>query len=108
MDKKDIDKTYNSIYNCIYLGSEGSLGKEIKWDSLKSSRLKFVRGVSFEEIIHAKLLDIIDHPSRNDQLILICEHKGYAWIVPFVLEENGIFLKTIYPSRKYKKHYKKR
>jgi len=108
MDKKDIDKEHKSIYNCIYLDSKEILRKEIKWNSLKSSRLKLTRGVSFEEIIHAKLLDIIDHPSRNDQLILICEHKGYAWIVPFVFDEKGIFLKTIYPSRKYKKLYRKR
>lgn len=108
MDKKDVDKLHNSIYNCIYLSSEEIIGKAIKWNFLKNVRLKLTRGISFEEIIHAKLLDIIDHPSRNDQLILICEHKGYAWIVPFVLDENGIFLKTIYPSRKYKKIYKKR
>jgi len=108
MNKKGVDKIHDSIYNCIYLGSEGGLGKEIKWNHLKSSRLKLTRGVSFEEIVHVELLDIIDHPSRNDQLILICKHKGYVWVVPFVFQENGIFLKTLYPSRKFKKLYRKR
>jgi len=29
------------------------------------------------------------------------------WVVPFVNEGKGIFLKTIYPSRKIKKLYEK-
>lgn len=67
-----------------------------------------VRCVSFEEIIHAKLLDVRGHPSRNDQAILIYDYKGFIWVVPFVIDEQGIFLKTLYPSRKYHKLYKKR
>ncbi len=81
---------------------------QIKWNSLKSQRLKRVRGVSFEEIIQAELLDIRDHPSRIGQQILIYKYKGYVWVVPFIIREEGIFLKTLYPSRKYKKLYKKR
>jgi hypothetical protein len=80
----------------------------VKWSSLKSKRLKFTRGVSFEEIVHAKLLAIREHPSRKDQHILIYDYKGYVWAVPFVIDEEGIFLKTLYPSRKYQKLYKKR
>jgi len=34
-------------------------------------------------------------------------YKKYIWIVPFVRDEDGtIFLKTLYPSRKYTKIYK--
>ena len=81
---------------------------QIRWSPLKSQRLKRTRGVSFEEIIHAELLGIRDHPSRGDQQILIYDYKGHVWVVPFVIEEEGIFLKTLYPSRKYQKLYKKR
>ena len=82
--------------------------KEIRWSPLKSKRLKRARGVSFEEIIQAKFLDIREHPTRNDQQILIFDYKGYIWAVPFVIDEDGIFLKTLYPSRKYQKLYKER
>lgn len=81
--------------------------EKVRWSALKSKRLKRTRGVSFEEIIHAKLLDIRDHPSHSDQEILIFDYKGYVWVVPFVIDEGGIFLKTLYPSRKYQKLYKK-
>lgn len=107
MKKKELDKAHKSIYNCIYLELEEMLTGTIRWDGLKNIQLKFTRRVSFEEIIQAKLLGITDHPNRNDQKILICEYKRYVWVVPFVFEEKGIFLKTIYPSRKYKKLYEK-
>jgi len=81
--------------------------KEIGWSLLKSKRLKRTRGVSFEEIIHAELLGVRDHPSRDDQRILIYYYKGYVWAVPFIIDGDGIFLKTLYPSRKYHKLYKK-
>jgi len=77
------------------------------WNELKSKRLKQIRGVSFEEIIQAKEIDEIRHPNKPNQRILIVEYKNYIWAVPFVIEENGgIFLKTIYKSRKLMKAYK--
>ncbi len=82
--------------------------KKIRWNALKSERLKRTRGVSFEEIIASKLIDIREHPSRENQKILIYQHKGYIWAVPYVIEGEEIFLKTIYPSRKLMKLYKKR
>lgn len=81
---------------------------EIRWNLTKSKRLKRIRGVSFEEIVFAKFIAIEKHPSRDNQRILIYEHKGYVWCVPFVFECSGIFLKTIYPCRKFRKIYKKR
>ncbi|MCU0665577.1 MAG: toxin [Candidatus Omnitrophica bacterium] len=79
----------------------------IRWNVTKSARLKRIRGVSFEEIVKAKFLDVLQHPSRNNQGILIYEHNGYVWAAPFVADAEGIFLKTLYPCRKYKKIYKK-
>lgn len=82
--------------------------REIKWNALKNERLKRTRGVSFEEIIDSKLIDICKHPSKENQKILIYRHKGYLWAVPYVMEGEVIFLKTIYPSRKLMKLYKRR
>ncbi|MFB3919740.1 UDP-N-acetylmuramate--L-alanine ligase [Candidatus Velamenicoccus archaeovorus] len=81
--------------------------KELKWNALKSERLKRTRGISFEEIVASKLIDIIKHPRRQDQKIFVYEHKGYLWAVPYIIEGDAIFLKTIYPSRKLMKLYKK-
>jgi hypothetical protein len=37
--------------------------------------------------------------------MVVCVRE-YAYVVPFVEQENGtLFLKTIYPSRKAKKDY---
>ena len=107
MKKKELDKAHRSIYNCIYLDSGEMISGPIRWNVLKDMRLKLTRGVSFNEIIHAKFLALTNHPNRNDQRILICEYKAYLWVVPFVYEGKGIFMKTIYPSRKFKKLYEK-
>lgn len=98
MEKKELDK----------LSESNTIVYTITWNPTKSARLKRIRGVSFEEIIHGKFLGIEDHPSRDNQRMFIFEYKSYVWAVPFVKEGEEIFLKTIYPSRKFKKSYKLR
>ena len=98
MEKKDIDK--QDICNTIVY--------TIKWNLTKSARLKSIHGVSFEELLDGELLDIRENPARKDQMVLIFYYHRHVWAVPFVIEEQGIFLKTLYPSRKYQKLYKKR
>ena len=80
---------------------------EIKWNLLKSERLKKVRGASFEEILQARLIAVKEHPGRKDQNVMLFEHKGYIWVVPYVIDGEDVFLKTLYPSRKYTKLYKR-
>ena len=72
------------------------------------------RGVSFEEVLQAilerKLLAIEAHPNSDRypaQKILVLPLNGYVHIVPFVETEEEIFLKTIYPDRKYHRKYMK-
>lgn len=98
MEKKDIDKP--EISNTIVYTAQ--------WNTVKSARLRRIRGVSFEEIIQSNFLGFEKHPNRNNQGILAFEYRGYVWAVPFVFEAEGIFLKTIYPSRKLTKLYKER
>lgn len=81
--------------------------KEIRFSKLKSERLKKVRGVSFEEILNAELICVRRHPAKQGQRIMYFKHKGYVWMVPYVKDEDHIFLKTLYPSRKYTKMYKR-
>lgn len=82
------------------------MGK-IRWSPLKSRRLKRTRGVSFEEIVKAKFVDFKDSPQRENQMMMLFEYKNYIWLVPFVWDGGEIFLKTLYPSRKYTKIYRK-
>jgi len=42
----------------------------------------------------------------NQHVVEVIERE-YIFVVPFVVEGNKIFLKTIYPSRKATKIYKK-
>ena len=81
--------------------------KEIRWNPLKSERLKRVRGVSFEELITAELVIFKRHPKKKAQSIMLFKFRGYIWVVPYIEEKDFIFLKTLYPSRKYTKLYKK-
>lgn len=79
----------------------------VRWNVLKSERLKRERGVSFEEIIRGKLIAVKKHPKKEHQDIMLVEYKSYIWIVPFIKTDGEIFLKTLYPSRKYTKNYRK-
>jgi len=74
--------------------------------------LKQEREVSFEDVIIAieegNLLDILGHhnPKRySHQKIFVVAISGYVYLVPFVEDEEKIFLKTIIPSRKATKRY---
>lgn len=81
--------------------------KEIRWNLLKNERLKKTRGISFEEIIQSDLIAVKKHKSRENQNIMLFKYKRYVWIVPYVVENDYIFLKTIFPSRKFTKEYLK-
>ena len=50
------------------------------------------------------LLDFA-HPNDQrypNQRVLVVELNGYAYCVPYILREDTYFLKTIYPSRRFK------
>lgn len=86
--------------------------KYFDWNEEKNELLKKDRGISFELIISqiemGNLLAIIEHPNiekYKDQQIYVVEYENYAYLVPFVEEEERIFLKTIIPSRKATKKY---
>ena len=86
--------------------------KYLDWDEEKDLLLKVERGISFGDVVNAisenRLLDILRHPSRSryrHQMILVVEIALYAYLVPFVEDEEKIFLKTIIPSRKATKKY---
>lgn len=82
------------------------------WNSHKNAFLKEKRGICFEEIVHIfendKTIEIYDHPNQEKypgQKIAVIEIKGYAYLVPYVQNDEEIFFKTIIPSRKATKKY---
>ncbi len=88
--------------------------KIFDWNDEKNKQLKCERGVTFEEIVyyltHDGVLDTIEHPNQKrypGQRIFIINIEGYAYLVPFVEDEEWIFLKTLIPSRKMTKLYLK-
>jgi len=82
------------------------------WDEEKNNILKSSdRKVSFEDVVYAlkneQLLDVVPSPTHKNQECLVININDYIYIVPFVVNEETIFLKTIYPSRKHTKYYLK-
>ena len=72
-----------------------------RWNKEKNERLKIERGVSFEQItMHIERGDVLDIVAHPNQQLLVVEINDYVYLVPFVENENGKFLKTIIPSRK--------
>ncbi len=78
-----------------------------KWNAQKNEWLKKERNVSFEEIVwhieHGDLLDDVIHPNQKkypNQRIMIVRVREYACIVPYVENDEGVFLKSVIPNRK--------
>ena len=72
--------------------------------------------ISFEDVIlsieNGYLLDDIEHPNKEKYqtqniFIILVQIKNYVYLVPYVEEEDYIFLKTIIPSRQMNKKYNK-
>lgn len=85
-----------------------------QWSVKKNRQLKAERGVSFEQVVmhihRGDVLQIFEHPNQNRyprQQILVVKIEEYAYLVPFVENDEGRFLKTIIPSRKATRDYLK-
>jgi uncharacterized DUF497 family protein len=86
--------------------------KVFRWDNEKNEWLKKNRRVSFEQVVilmeREDVLETIEHPNQDkypDQKIAIVKIGDYVYLVPYVQENDGIFLKTIIPSRKATNKY---
>ena len=86
--------------------------KQFDWNPEKNEILIQTRGISFEEIVvyisRGDLLDILEHPDKQKytgQRIFVVNINSYAYYVPFVEDNDSVFLKTIIPSRKLSRKY---
>ena len=87
--------------------------KPLNWNIEKNSWLKENRNISFEEVVLAiaqhHIKEVYDHPNQAKypgQKIYEIETNDYVYLVPFVENDNEIFLKTIIPSRKATRKHK--
>jgi uncharacterized DUF497 family protein len=85
-----------------------------EWDPQKNEWLKAERNISFEKIVfHLAQGDVwkfADHPDQENypgQKIYFVNVEGYIYLIPHVVEKDYVFLKTVIPSRKATKAYKK-
>lgn len=88
---------------------------EYHWNALKDDKLRDERGVGFDDVVtslsHGGLLATMPHPNLGkypQQHIYVVEINDYAYLVPYVQDQDSIFLKTIIPSRKATGLYLKR
>jgi uncharacterized DUF497 family protein len=81
--------------------------KPTRWDPEKKELLKRTRGISFEDAVQADIIDVVAHPKQPHQRILLVEYQDYVWAVPYVENDQEIFLKTIYRSRQFTRLYRK-
>jgi hypothetical protein len=86
--------------------------KSINWNTEKNLVLKESRGVCFEDVVffieRGDTLDDHLHPNQQEypgQRIMVVGIGNYAYLVPYVENEEELFLKTIIPSRKATQKY---
>ena len=86
--------------------------KYISWDEGKNEKLKRERRISFEDAVTAifegRVLGKVDNPNQKrhpGQKFFILEISEYAYVVPYIEDDEKIFLKTVFPSRKYTRDY---
>lgn len=91
------------------------MDRNYKWNEERNDLLKQERGVSFEEIVthilQGDLLQVEEHPNQEKypgQKYFIVRIDDYVYVVPFLEEDNDVFLKTIYPSRRATRQYLRR
>ncbi|MDE2667049.1 MAG: BrnT family toxin [Acidobacteriota bacterium] len=86
------------------------------WSVEKNQLLIQQRGISFEIVVSVMeqggLVDVVEHPNQDrypGQLIYVVEIDEYIYLVPFVIQTDGTrFLRTIIPSRKAMRDYRRR
>ena len=85
-----------------------------EWNPEKNDTLKRERNISFEKIVfhlsQGDVWKVANHPDQKKypgQRVYFVVVEDYIHLVPHVVEDEYVFLKTIIPSRKATKDYKK-
>ena len=85
-----------------------------EWNPEKNEWLKKHRSISFEQIVfhlsQGDIWKVADHPDQKTypgQKIYFVIVEDYIHMVPYVIEDEYVFLKTIIPSRRATRDYDK-
>jgi hypothetical protein len=88
------------------------LMKYFDWNDGKNEVLKKLRGVSSEQvelaIASGDLIDRVKHPNPANypnQKVFLVKIEDYIYSVPYVEDNERVFLKTIIPNSKATKKY---
>jgi len=80
------------------------------FDEEKNQKLLQQRNVTFEQAIEiiadGGVLFDFKHPKPEqypNQRIMVIAIENYPYCIPYIMNENEIVLKTIYPDRRFKK-----
>ena len=84
--------------------------KVFDWDNEKNKRLIKERKISFEAIVSliesGNVIATVTGKGRYaHQKQFVVEMNRYIYVVPFVEDDEKVFLKTIIPSRKLTKKF---
>jgi uncharacterized DUF497 family protein len=86
--------------------------KYYDWNDEKNKLLKKLRGVSFEQVVLAivsgDLIDRVKHPNPEkypNQRVFLVKIEDYIYSVPYIEDDEKMFLKTIIPNSKATKKY---
>ncbi len=86
--------------------------KYFDWSDEKNELLKKERGVSFEQVELAlasgDLLDRVKHPNPTkypNQNVFLVKIDDYVYSVPYIEDNESIFLKTIIPNSRATNKY---
>ncbi len=81
---------------------------EFDFDKGKNEIIFKERGVSFYQVIEVisekGILLNIEHPNKEkypNQKMFVIEINNYTYCVPYVIDGNKYFLKTIFPNRDF-------
>jgi hypothetical protein len=82
--------------------------RRILWNPEKDQMLRLADGrfgiglaecaVTIEE---GRILDDVESATHPNQRVFNLEIDDYAFVVPYIFDEDTVFLKTMFPSRKY-------
>ena len=82
------------------------------WSASKNETLKLRHGVGFEDVVVAfqeqRMLADTEHPNQDQsphQRLAVVMINEYAYAVPYVMDGETRFLKTLFPSRKLQKQF---
>jgi hypothetical protein len=85
-----------------------------RWSAAKDALLRDLRGIGFADVVAAiasgGLVEVRRHPNQTRyaiQRLFLVELRGYVYVVPAVPEPGGYFLKTIIPSRKATREWRR-